>query len=375
MSNLLHPYGLQGYIPEVSTWEYSAWGLDMKRDGKLVRQWLLLRTLSQRRDGVAVWDLAQELHVSEKTARRDLDTLRAAGFPLVETAEAFGRKKWRIDPAKAEPGLGFTFDEAIALYLGRRLLDPLAGTDFWDAAQRAFSKIRTMLSPGALKYLDRFAALFHQTQVGASDYSKKGDLIDRLILAMEDRRITNITYQSLQATEPVSYSVYPLGMIHHHGSLYLAGWAPDREELRHWKVDRIESESLEVTGLQFQQPEGFDIKEHLAKSFGIFHGDGDVHVKVRFSPAVARYVQEGRWHQSQRLTRQPDGSLLAEFDLSASEEIKHWILGFGKEAEVLEPEELRRRIMDELGGLLRQYVPNVRASSKPQTTPESGALG
>jgi len=210
-----------------------------------------------------------------------------------------------------------------------------------------------LLSPGALKYLEKFGAVFHQTLVGASDYSKKGELIDRLVMAMEERRITNITYQSLQATEPVSYSVYPLGMIHHHGSLYLAGWAPEHEELRHWKVDRIES--LEVTGLQFQQPEGFDIKKHLAKSFGIFHGEGDIHVKVRFSPTVARFVQEGRWHETQRLTRQPDGSLLAEFDLSTTEELKHWILSFGKEAEVLEPEGLRREMVSEAKSIRARY--------------------
>ena len=116
-------------------------------------------------------------------------------------------------------------------------------------------------------------------------------------MAMEERRITHITYQSLQATEPITYDVYPLGMVSHGQSLYLVGWAPRRERLQHWKIDRIED--VEVTPLQFQQPEGFDLRQHLAKSFGIFHGEGDVHVKVRFSPTVARYVQEGRWHETQ----------------------------------------------------------------------------
>ena len=198
----------------------------MKRDSPLIRQWILLRTLGGRHDGIGVRDLAQELRVNEKTVRRDLETFQAAGFPLEETVEAFGRKKWRLDPARTQPGLGFAFDEAIALYLGRRLLDPLAGTVFWEAAQRAFRKIRTMLSPGALKYLDKFAGVFHQTLVGASDYSKKGELIDQLVMAMEERRITHITYQSLQATEPITYDVYPLGMVSHGQSLYLVGWPP-----------------------------------------------------------------------------------------------------------------------------------------------------
>lgn len=319
----------------------------------LVRQWTLLRTLCARPGGATIRDLMQELGASEKTVRRDLEMFRRVGFPLREEVGDHGRKSWRIEAAASQPGLGFAFDEAVALYLGRRFLDPLAGTLFWDAAQRAFRKIRSVLSPQALKYLEKFAGVFHHSLAGASDYSRKGELIDQLVMAMEDCRITHITYQSLQATEPVTYDVYPYGMVHYRGSLYLVGWAPRRQCVRHWKMDRIEE--VEVTGLPFQRPEGFDLQKHLAKSFGIFRGEGDVHVKVRFSPAVARYVREGRWHPSQKLTPQPDGSLVAEFDLSTTEEIKCWILSFGQHAEVLEPLDLRNAILHEIQMLASVY--------------------
>jgi len=74
--------------------------------------------------------------IASKTGTRICTTCGEAR-PLEETVEEFGRKRWRLDPAKTQPGLGFAFDEAVALYLGRRFLDPLAGTVFWDAAQRA----------------------------------------------------------------------------------------------------------------------------------------------------------------------------------------------------------------------------------------------
>jgi predicted DNA-binding transcriptional regulator YafY len=93
--------------------------------------------------------MARDMGVTDKTIRRDLETFRAAGFPLEEIVEQYGRKKWRLDPAKTQPGLSFAFDEAVALFLGRRFLDPLAGTVFWDAVQRAFRKVRAMLSAQA----------------------------------------------------------------------------------------------------------------------------------------------------------------------------------------------------------------------------------
>ncbi len=326
----------------------------MAFDTPLVRQWTLLRILCARHYGVTVREMSEEMGVSEKTIRRDLETFGRAGFPLIEAVEDHGRKKYRLD-RKNEPGLSFAFDEAIALYMGRQLLEPLAGTPFWSAAQRAFKKIRATLGAEALRYVEQFAGMFHQTMVGASDYTRKAELIDELMVGIEDRRATFITYQSLQATESVTYDIYPYGLAYHRGSLYLVGWAPEHEQLRHWKVDRIED--AEVTEFRFERPKDFDLSEHFGKSFGVFHGDGQVqHVKIRFSSTVARYVQEGAWHPSQKLSPQPDGSVVAEFDLSSTEEIKRWVLGFGRHAEVLEPDTLRDEMAEELEAMRDRYI-------------------
>ena len=286
----------------------------------LLRQWILLRTLCTRHHGVTIKDMVHELNVSEKTIRRDLETFQRVGFPLKEVVGDFGRKTWHMEDGKGEPGLTFAFDEAIALYLGRRFLEPLAGTAFWDAAQKAFKKIRATLGSNALKYIDQFGTIFHQTMVGAADYTKKTELIDDLMIGIEDRKAVFITYQSLRATEPVTYDIYPYGMIYHRGALYLVGRKPQEEDICHWKVSRIED--AEVTKVSFQRPEDFDLEQHLAKSFGVYHGDGDVKIKVRFAPAVARYVCESNWHESQKLTPQKDGGLVTEFQLSDTEEIQ-----------------------------------------------------
>jgi predicted DNA-binding transcriptional regulator YafY len=109
----------------------------MAHDSPLVRQWIVLKTLSARRHGVAV----QELAVSEKTVRRDLEAFVLAGFPLEEQLGEHGRKQWRLDPAKYQPGLSFAFDEALALHL----LEPLAAGAIWDVVQRAVKKLRSNL--------------------------------------------------------------------------------------------------------------------------------------------------------------------------------------------------------------------------------------
>jgi proteasome accessory factor B len=325
----------------------------MSQHPPLVRQWILLRLLSSRRFGLTVREIHDELGVSEKTVRRDLETFVEAGFPLEEIPQDHGRKAWRLASDRNQPGLSFAYDEALALYLGRRFLEPLAGTPFWNAAQQAFRKIRAMLGEGAIKYAEDFGQFFHRTTVGASDYSKKADIIDALMVGIEDAKAVFLTYQSLQATEPVTYDVYPYGLVYHRGALYLVGYAPDHKEIRHWKVDRIADAG--VTEFPFPRPKEFDLQEHLRGSFGVFQGGGEVRVKVRFSPTVARYVCEGDWHATQKLTTQKDGSVIADFELSNTEEIKRWILSFGQHAEVLEPTELRAEVVEELRLLCSRY--------------------
>ena len=325
----------------------------MADDLPLVRQWLLFRKLCSHHYGLTIKDVMHEFGVSEKTVRRDLEVFQKAGFQLIETVGEFGRKTWHLEAGKDEPGLTFAFDEAIALYLGRRFLEPLAGTPFWEAAQKAFKKIRATLGPPALEYVDKFGAMFHQTMVGANDYAKKADLIDQLMIGIEDRKAVFITYQSLRATESVTYDVYPYGLVYHRGALYLVGRKPQDDEICHWKVARIED--AKVDKVHFQRPEDFDLQQHLAKSFGVYHGDGDVKIKVWFAPAVARYVCESNWHESQKLTPEKDGGVVAEFDLSDTEEIKRWIMSFGQHAVVLEPESLKAAIVQELTSLLAAY--------------------
>jgi predicted DNA-binding transcriptional regulator YafY len=161
------------------------------------------------------------------------------------------------------------------------------------------------------------------------------------------------TYQSQHATEPATRDVYPYGLARHKGSLYLAALAVEHESIRLYKVDRIDA--AEITEFSFQRPADFNMSAYLAGAFGIYTGSGAVTVVVKFLPPAARFVQESRWHASQVLTQERDGSLLARFTLSTTVEIKSWVLGFGANAVVIEPEELRAEIARELEQMIQAY--------------------
>jgi len=191
--------------------------------------------------------------------------------------------------------------------------------------------------------------------VGSGDYTKRSELIDRLMVAVEDHLVSLIVYQSDRSTEPVEQEVYPQGFVFHRGSLYLIAWSSRRGEIRTYKMDRIED--VHPTKLRAAVPQEFDLAEWLEHSFGVFRsGSTELQtIRIHFTRDVARYVQESRWHGSQKLTTQPDGSLIAEFSLPDTQEIKRWIMSFGPNAKVLGPEALVEEIANDLQRMLWTY--------------------
>jgi predicted DNA-binding transcriptional regulator YafY len=61
------------------------------------------------------------------------------------------------------------------------------------------------------------------------------------------------------------------------------------------------------------------------------------------------------WHESQKIIKLPDGGLKMTFRVAGLDEIRRWILSFGPECQVLEPERLRRLIQQDLQRNLAQY--------------------
>jgi CRISPR-associated endonuclease/helicase Cas3 len=77
------------------------------------------------------------------------------------------------------------------------------------------------------------------------------------------------------------------------------------------------------------------------RAWDIIADQEPVEVVVRFAPAVAARVQEARWHPSQRVAVEADGSLVWRATVAGTIEIRLWVLSWGDDAEVVQPASLR----------------------------------
>lgn len=333
----------------------------MPEQTAIARVLSLLRILADPAQERDIVNLANRFDTSIKTVRRDIQELRSHGVVISEDAGQFNRKTYSIQRDELPP-LRLTYDEALAIFLGKASMSAFAQTGLEQAATNAFQKLRLTLGETESKYVDKLMSRIHFTKV-ESICPKDHSVVDDLLVAIEDSRAIFIEYLSASSTEPLTYDIYPYGMAEHRGSLYIVGFSCHHSEIRTWKVERVHS--TELTLFPFQRPADFDIAQYFEGAFAIIGGSSKQLVRARFDTSAVRYVCEKRFHPSQQNEMQSDGSVIVQFSLSSLIEIRSWLLSFGSHAEVLEPLELRTALREEAEKLAQIYNEKHTNTSKP----------
>jgi predicted DNA-binding transcriptional regulator YafY len=76
---------------------------------------------------------------------------------------------------------------------------------------------------------------------------------------------------------------------------------------------------------------------------------------IKFDPSLERYLKENIWHPSQVFKKDKDGSVVLTMEVGGLVEVLSWVLGFGRQAEVLSPAHLRRAVAEEIAATVGRY--------------------
>ena len=94
----------------------------------------------------------------------------------------------------------------------------------------------------------------------------------------------------------------------------------------------------------------------IKSPFKVIH-DKPVEVQIRFDKKVAGYIKEKIWHHSQKIDPKEDGSIIFLAEVAGTDEVRHWVLSWGKNGEGIEPGTLRQEIAQEMSDCLGKYAP------------------
>jgi len=298
--------------------------------------------LADHPDGITAQAIAAHVGVSKRTIYRDLSAMELdAGLPIWQD-----NGRWGLEKGAFLQPLALTLHEATTLFLAARVLAK-ASDEHDTELIGAFVKLAQVLPPVLAEHIRATVEAFATTPP-----NERFTRVFRVLAeAWASRRVVEIEYDAgvydpargPRRTRVRPWAIEPSALTH---ALYLIGWDEDRSARRTFKVERILSASL--TPQTFVPAADDSSALDLLRAWDVIADEEPVDIVIRFSASVAKRAAETRWHPSQQLEPRPDGSLIWRGRVAGAREIRIWILGWGADAEVLEPAELRESVADEL---------------------------
>lgn len=294
--------------------------------------------------------LAAHLEVSTKSIHRDLEFMRdRLELPLAYDEIRHGW--YYTEDVAGFPTLQITEGELFALLVAEKALQQYRGTHFERPLVSAFKKMAASLPDTiSLNLAEWERTISFRT---SAEPLLNLEVFDRLAKATTQHRQLKIRYRKPGGKPAEERVIDPYHLANINGEWYLFAYDHLRNDLRTFVPSRMES--VEHTGKKFERPARFSLENRLRNSFSVQSGTGDYLVVIRFSPAVADYIREKKWHPSQFLKNLSDGGVELRLSLSSLNEVERWILSWGGDATVQGPAELKARIRRAADRLVAQH--------------------
>jgi len=293
--------------------------------------------------------LAEQFEISSKTAQRSIDFMRdRIGAPL-EYDQRHKGYRYR-DNSFSLPSFHVSQEEMVSVLLARNLLSNSAGGLISRDIQSFGRKLFTTMGQIGFtqdKLRNAFSAVWN-------GYSPSQASTFRVVLnALLQNRLLTCRYTSPAGGRETERTIAPHHLQHYMGSWVLIGWCHLKQGWRKFFLSRMSDPIMSDESFDPRPKKEWEPLIHT--SFGIFQGGSPIPVVLQFNPFRAPWIREQVWHPDQKMEDLPDGGLRLVLPVTDLREIKLRVLQFGADVEVIEPEELRREIREEIEKMAKIY--------------------
>lgn len=309
---------------------------------------ILLRL--QREQTVRAEDLAETFETSVRTIYRDMQALSEAGVPLLGTPGT----GYSLVEGYFLPPVMLNEDEALAALIGADLTHRYFAGKVRKGSETFREKLEHVLPPNLREEVGHL----RETARLAPDQSAKQDEaeLERAELlreaVMQKRKVefayTKAGEEHSIATSKLRRTADPYGLALVRGVWMLIAYCDRHHEIRHFRVSRIGD--LQLRQEHFLLPDDFRLSDYRGKD------DRTLQAIVRADRSAVERVKELRSYYLERIEIAGEEHLL-HFRMRQVKDLLPLLLGLGASAEVVEPEELRVLLQNELYNMLKRYEP------------------
>lgn len=305
---------------------------------KMVNMLSILWLLKTRKQLTAK-EIAEELEISIRTVYRYIDALSASGVPII--ADAGHNGGYSLLNEFTEAPLFFNLDEQKALvHAAKFAID--AGYPFSETLDEAISKLKIYTNEEQLNYINRHLRGFEVIHPTIETSLKT--ILQALEIAVAESYQLVIVYQKDGGIEPQSRHIDPYGLVYWKGKWYTVAYCHLREEIRSFRIDRIQS--LSRTDKTFDRPLGFSARSFFLKGLLPDSNQHEKLISIRIkgnAHALDDLCQHWLFNHA-LIERKNDQALFKVDKESIHSFVPHFLLSFGKSIKIIEPTLLQEKL-------------------------------
>ncbi len=316
---------------------------------------LSLMMLLQARGRMTASQLAAELEVSERTVYRDINALSAAGVP-VYASRGPGGGCALLDSYRTTL-TGLNEDEARALFM-LNIPAPLAELGVAGELQMALRKLSAALPASRRADEEKTRQRIHLDTSRPAQPAEPVTHLQTIQRALWQDQQLDLTYQ-LAFGAQTTRRVAPYGLVASTDIWHLIAGLESEAVPRVFRVSQVTNAQL--LDEHFQRPADFDLVAFW-QMWSASHEANRPHypVAMRVAPALLDLMQvhgSAPWPAALEGTgpADSDGWVTLTLDFESLEQARTRLLGYGSAVEVVEPEALRKSLLDHANQILALY--------------------
>ena len=303
--------------------------------------------------------LSEILDCSRQSVMRLLEQIEMTGRAHIHKWTDNGQSYYQIKTPPSRPRTIISPKELEQLVLCKEWLQHLLPEGIRKSLDSTVEKAAVLLEDYDCR-AEALQPIGESAVKGWIDYSGHEFILTVLAAAARTHHVVEVEYQSPQSDTPKTHCIVPGRIIAFHEALYVRGWKVTPKGTP--KI--VQPITLAIHRLREATPTRRHLSDQEMKSqplldetqfFGMAQQSDPFPVKARFYFGGATYVRERQWSKDCQLIPESDGSVTLCFMAQSELEVIKWILSFGAEAQLLEPEYLRKQVREELDAARKLY--------------------
>lgn len=174
--------------------------------------------------------------------------------------------------------------------------------------------------------------------------------IKNLRKAISEEKKVRFSYNSAVGNHK-THTIIPYSFACELGKYYIIGYLESKDCLIHYRIDRISN--VNILAEEGKRDSKFNVYDYLKRTWYMYGGD-ETRVKVKFNNRCYKIVTEKSLLEGSLIEENED-YFIYEFVCNGTFGIKLWIMGFGADAEVLEPAVFREEIIESVRNMNKVY--------------------